>query len=133
MTAAVEHTGAAEVPVTSLEEEARVVAAIKQTADCSYEQASQTLDMVAALLASARQNKGVARLTAEQLNSTAYQVLDSVMPHGQTGHGDSAHALIEDYLLDADRREIGLIHDEVEDCDINSPSYCALLVSMIVR
>jgi hypothetical protein len=65
---------------------------------------------------------GTHHLTYDEMNMLGYEVMDEVMPHGETALPDSAHAAIEMAVLGAD--EFRLVHDNPtgmpEDCVVTT-------------
>ncbi len=88
------------------------IEAIMDETGCNKAQANETMLFVESLVAKARKcNYGTVFPTAKQLASDVYDVFHQVIPHGMTSTPGSAHALVEDAVLDRTKDELGLDHD----------------------
>ena len=66
--------------------------------------------------------------TPVEMRGTTYRLTDEIVQHGQAATPDSAHALLEGLLLDPERDETGLLHDNRDES--GSPSYCQIQVAI---
>lgn len=105
------------------------LSAISRESGCDRELAAKTLSWIEDMVTKVR-DTGYATYfpTSDELDTEAYAVLETVMPHGQIAAADSAHAAIEAHVLDPTRDEFGLLHD-MQDPE-GSPAYCTVQVAL---
>jgi hypothetical protein len=133
VTTAVGETVAAARTILRREENLREIALrkIRKETGCSRSEAKSTLSWINQFVSLAR-NQGYAVLypTDEQMSSREYEIFDMIMAHGATAVPDSAHAAVENVLLNRSAEEISILHDQRDE--EGSPRYCTVQVCISV-
>jgi hypothetical protein len=104
---------------------------IRKETGCSRSEAKRALNWINQFVILSR-NEGYGTIypTDEQMDTREYQIFDQIMAHGKSAIPDSAHAAVEDYLLDRSAEEVSILHDQRDEED--SPRYCTVQVCINV-
>jgi hypothetical protein len=105
------------------------IQAIRTETGCSIRHARVTLDWINNFVVRARMADYRHQYpTDDQMCTPQYRTFDAVIPHGQSSQPGSAHEAIEKAVLDPNRDEFSLLHDQRDD--IGSPRYCTVQVCL---
>lgn len=108
---------------------AEVLDAIMAETDCTRSEAGNVIAWAKKIVGHCRATNYRAYYpTVVEMRGTTYRITDEIVQHGKAAAKGSAHALLEGLLLDPERDETGLLHDNRDES--GSPSYCQIQVAI---
>ena len=108
----------------------RVADKIIDETHCSRRQANSTIHWVERIVGKCRKWRYAPYhpTNRDMADDGPYQIFDRILEHGEQSRVGSAHALLEELLLDPSKGELALFHDNPDD--MNRPEYCSVSVGV---
>lgn len=116
--------------VTRRLKRAAVITAICDETEVSRSKAKRFLSWLTTKVHQARQWDYEAHYLTEQEIEEHHDILVTIAPDGAVAEPGSAHMLVEDFVLDRKRGEMGLLHDMIDE--EGTVQYCTVQVRLSV-
>lgn len=112
-------------------EEAHAIDQVALEARCTPAEARNLLEWIRSIVHEARRTDYQPQLpTTSDMSGRTYLILDHIMPHASRSRPGSAHAALEAALLDQNRGELAIMHDN-RSAGAEMPLHCEVEVIVL--